>query len=105
MTKDVIALTERMPDALSVLAGLLAGGPDLLVESAGEGAVVQLCDAEGRPLVSIEVPLMLQVPGEAARLLGPAPSRRATVRRGGSRPAPPRAYRRPSSSPEPSRPV
>ncbi|THA82449.1 hypothetical protein [Streptomyces sp. A0592] len=28
--------------ALSVLAGLLAGGPDLLVESAGEGAVVQL---------------------------------------------------------------
>ncbi|KOU92669.1 hypothetical protein ADK94_06470 [Streptomyces sp. XY593] len=71
MTKDVIALTERMPDALSVLAGLLAGGPDLLVETAGEGAVVQLCDADGRPLVSIEVPLMLQVPGEAVRLLGP----------------------------------
>lgn len=71
MTKDVIALTERAPDALSVLAGLLAGGPDLLVEAAGEGAVVQLCDAEGRPLVSIEVPLLLQVRGEAARLLGP----------------------------------
>ncbi|MEW2580392.1 DUF6177 family protein [Streptomyces syringium] len=71
MTKDVIALTERMPDALSVLAGLLAGGPDLLVGTTGEGAVVQLCDAEGRPLVSIEAPLMLQVPGEAARLLGP----------------------------------
>ncbi|MEU9417453.1 DUF6177 family protein [Streptomyces sp. NPDC048272] len=71
MTKDVIALTERMPDALSVLAGLLAGGPDLRVETAGEGAVVQLCDSEGRPLVSIEVPLMLQVPSEASRLLGP----------------------------------
>ncbi|MFK0198356.1 DUF6177 family protein [Streptomyces lavendulae] len=71
MTKDVIALTERMPDALSVLAGLLAGGPDLRVGTTGEGAVVQLCDAEGRPLVSIEVPLLLQVPGEAARLLGP----------------------------------
>ncbi|MFF3428618.1 DUF6177 family protein [Streptomyces sp. NPDC002602] len=71
MTKDVIALTERMPDALAVLAGLLAGGPDLRVETAGEGAVVQLCDAEGRPLVSIEAPLLLQVPGEAARLLGP----------------------------------
>lgn len=71
MTKDVIALTERMPDALSVLAGLLAGGPDLRVETTGEGAVVQLCDAEGRPLVSIEAPLQLQVPGEAARLLGP----------------------------------
>ncbi|WP_370419283.1 DUF6177 family protein [Streptomyces sp. QH1-20] len=71
MTKDVIALTERMPDALSVLAGLLAGGPDLRVGTTGEGAVVQLCDAEGRPLVSIEAPLQLQVPGEAARLLGP----------------------------------
>lgn len=71
MTKDVIALTERMPDALSILAGLLAGGPDLRVETAGEGAVVQLCDADGRPLVSIEVPLLLQIPGEAARLLGP----------------------------------
>ncbi|MEV6688880.1 DUF6177 family protein [Streptomyces sp. NPDC051130] len=71
MTKDVIALTERMPDPLSVLAGLLAGGPDLRVESAGDGAVVQLCDAEGQPLVSIEVPLLLQVPGEASRLLGP----------------------------------
>lgn len=71
MTKDVIALTERMPDATAVLAGLLAGGPDLHVDTTGEGAVVQLCDAGGRPLVSIEVPLMLQVPGEAARLLGP----------------------------------
>ncbi|WP_406014256.1 DUF6177 family protein [Streptomyces sp. NBC_00984] len=71
MTKDVIALTEHVPDALSVLAGLLAGGPDLLVETAGQGAVVQLCDAGGRPLVSIEVPLLLQVQGEANRLLGP----------------------------------
>ncbi|MCX5146516.1 MULTISPECIES: DUF6177 family protein [unclassified Streptomyces] len=71
MTKDVIALTERMPDALSILAGLLAGGPDLTIGTTGEGAVIQLCDAEGRPLVSIEAPLMLQVPGEAARLLGP----------------------------------
>ncbi|MFF0459836.1 DUF6177 family protein [Streptomyces mexicanus] len=70
MTKDVIALTERMPDAWSVLAGLLAGGPDLHVRSAAEGAVVQLCDAEGRPLVSIEAPLQLHVPGEAQRLLG-----------------------------------
>ncbi|MFG2389840.1 hypothetical protein ACGFYF_13260 [Streptomyces lavendulae] len=51
MTKDVIALTERMPDAVSVLAGLLAGDADLRVETTGEGAVVQLCDAEGRPLV------------------------------------------------------
>ncbi|WP_369391997.1 DUF6177 family protein [Streptomyces sp. CG1] len=70
MTKDVIALTDRMPDAWSVLAGLLAGGPGLHVRSAAEGAVIQLCDAEGRPLVSIEAPLLLHVPGEAQRLLG-----------------------------------
>ncbi|MET7765267.1 DUF6177 family protein [Streptomyces sp. NPDC005393] len=70
MTKDVIALTERMPDVWSILAGLLAGGPDLEVRSAGEGAVIQLCDEAGRPLVSIEAPLLVRVAGETARLLG-----------------------------------
>ncbi|NGO81370.1 hypothetical protein G6045_37780 [Streptomyces sp. YC504] len=70
MTKDVIALTEQMPDPLSVLAGLLAGGPDQLVRAADDGAVVQLCDEQGRPLVSVEAPLLVQVPGEATRLLG-----------------------------------
>ncbi|MFE7712462.1 DUF6177 family protein [Streptomyces sp. NPDC057486] len=70
MTKDVIALTPRMPDPLSVIAGLLSGGPDKLVDTVGEDAVVQLCDTEGRPLVSVEAPLLVQVAGEAERLLG-----------------------------------
>ncbi|WP_112468482.1 DUF6177 family protein [Streptomyces triticisoli] len=70
MTKDVIALTQRMPDPLSVLAGLLSGGPDKLVDAEGDGAVVRLCDERGRPLVSIEAPLLVQVRGEARRLLG-----------------------------------
>ncbi|MFI6062961.1 DUF6177 family protein [Streptomyces sp. NPDC051286] len=70
MTKDVIALTPRMPDPLGVIAGLLSGGPDKLVDTAGEDAVVQLCDPEGRPLVSVEAPLLVQVAGEAERLLG-----------------------------------
>ncbi|MER8085422.1 DUF6177 family protein [Streptomyces sp. NPDC094048] len=70
MTKDVIALTTRMPDPLTVLAGLLSGGPDKLVGTAGEDAVVQLCDKQGRPLVSVEAPLLVQVAGEAERLLG-----------------------------------
>lgn len=70
MTKDVIALTPRMPDPWSVLAGLLSGGPDKLVGTEGEGAVVQLCDEQGRPLVSVEAPLLVQVAGEAERLLG-----------------------------------
>ncbi|MFK0258345.1 DUF6177 family protein [Streptomyces sp. NPDC090445] len=73
MTKDVIALTPRMPDPWAVLAGLLSGGPDKLVDTTGEGAVVQLCDAQGRPLVSVEAPLLVQVEGEAERLLGATP--------------------------------
>jgi hypothetical protein len=70
MTKDVITLTKKMPDPLSVLAGLLSGGPDQLAGVEGEGAVVRLCDAQGRPLVSVEAPLLVQVRGEAERLLG-----------------------------------
>ncbi|MFJ2814550.1 MULTISPECIES: DUF6177 family protein [unclassified Streptomyces] len=70
MTKDVIALTPRMPDLPTLLAGLYAGGPDLGVGTLADGAVVQLCAPDGRPLVSIEAPLLVQVPGETARLLG-----------------------------------
>ncbi|MFH9298754.1 DUF6177 family protein [Streptomyces sp. NPDC017520] len=70
MTKDVIALTPRIPDPWAVLAGLLSGGPDKLVGTRGGGAVIQLCDTEGRPLVSVEAPLLVSVEGEAERLLG-----------------------------------
>lgn len=73
MTKDVIALTRRMPDPATVLTGLLAGGPDKLAGFTGEGAVMQLCDEMGRPLVSVEAPLLVQVEGEAERLLGATP--------------------------------
>ncbi|MFD9938770.1 DUF6177 family protein [Streptomyces massasporeus] len=69
MTKDVIALTPKMPDLPTVLAGLYAGGPDLGVDTTADGAVVQLCAPDGRPLVSVEAPVLVQVPGEAARLL------------------------------------
>lgn len=70
MTKDVIALTPRMPDLPTLLAGLYAGGPDLGVNTLADGAVVQLCAPDGRPLVSVEAPVLVQVPGETARLLG-----------------------------------
>jgi hypothetical protein len=73
MTKDVVALTPDMPDPLHVLAGLLAGGADKLAGTTGDGAVVQLCDEAGRPLVSVETPVFVQVAGEAERLLGAAP--------------------------------
>ncbi|MEV5198879.1 DUF6177 family protein [Streptomyces sp. NPDC053720] len=71
MTQDVIALTPQMPDTRTLLAGLLAGGPDLRVNRAGDGSVAQLCTAAGQALVSVEAPRYVQVPGEAARLLGP----------------------------------
>ncbi|MCX4550034.1 MULTISPECIES: DUF6177 family protein [unclassified Streptomyces] len=71
MTKDVIALTPTMPDVWAVLAGLYAGGPGLRVDAAHDGAVIQLRAPDGRPLVSVEAPFLVQVPGEAERLLGP----------------------------------
>ncbi|WP_269859405.1 DUF6177 family protein [Streptomyces sp. RPT161] len=70
MTKDVIALTPRMPDSRSIIAALLSAGPDFHVQSVAEGAVLQLCDGGGRPLMSVESPILVQVPGETARLLG-----------------------------------
>ncbi|MFF6874481.1 DUF6177 family protein [Streptomyces sp. NPDC012474] len=69
MTKDVIALTPEMPDLPTLLAGLYAGGPDLGVNTTADGAVVQLCARDGRPLVSVEAPILVQVPGETTRLL------------------------------------
>ncbi|MGA4839867.1 DUF6177 family protein [Streptomyces sp. G45] len=77
MTKDVIALTPAMPDPAALVAGLYAGGPDLGVTSAADGAVIQLCTPAGRPLVSVEAPVIVHTPGEAQRLLGadvPAPA-------------------------------
>ncbi|MVO90763.1 hypothetical protein GPA10_39995 [Streptomyces sp. p1417] len=70
MTKDVIALTPAMPDAMALLAGLHAGGPDLSVHSLSDGAVVQLRTPDGRPLVSVEAPVLVHTHGEAQRLLG-----------------------------------
>ncbi|WP_254885848.1 DUF6177 family protein [Streptomyces sp. NA02950] len=70
MTKDVIALTKQLPDPRTIAAALLSGGPDLRLQTLGEGAVVQLTDDDGHPLVSIESPMLLAVPHEAQRLLG-----------------------------------
>ncbi|GAA4671963.1 hypothetical protein GCM10023347_27480 [Streptomyces chumphonensis] len=93
MTKDVIALTERMPDSWTLLAGLLSGGPDTHLATVADGAVVQLTDADGRPLASVEAPMLVQVPGEVRRLLGLDADRpvwwtevrAATTARGGDR--------------------
>src|SRR5690606_40415213 len=40
-TKDVIALTPKMPDTWALLAGLYAGGPDATVTAGHGGAVLR----------------------------------------------------------------
>jgi hypothetical protein len=78
MTSDVVALLQNMPDTKAIVAGLVAAGPELGVRQVADGAVVQLCDRKGRPLVSIEVPVLVQVPGEVERLLGRETADRVT---------------------------
>ncbi|MEU0197761.1 MULTISPECIES: hypothetical protein [unclassified Streptomyces] len=68
MTQDIIALTPRMPDTRTLLAALFAGCPELRVNRAFEGAAVRLYASDGRPSVTVEVPLFVQVPGEVSRL-------------------------------------
>jgi len=70
MTRDVVALLPAAPDVHDVAAALLAAGERFGVRTAADGAVVQLCDEDGRPLVSIEVPVLVRVAGEVERLLG-----------------------------------
>ncbi|MEV5988082.1 DUF6177 family protein [Streptomyces sp. NPDC052051] len=70
MTQDLIALTPTAPDTSTLLAALYAGGPGLTLTTTHDSAVVHLCTAAGRPLVSVEAPLLVHTPGEAERLLG-----------------------------------
>ncbi|OEV03424.1 DUF6177 family protein [Streptomyces oceani] len=70
MTTDRIALTESMPDAWSLLAGLMSGGPDTTLDTGAEGALLRLCDTEGRPLATVEAPMLVRTSSEVERLLG-----------------------------------
>jgi hypothetical protein len=71
VTRDLVALLPAVPEVADVAAALRAAGERFRVRQAAEGSVIQLCDDQGRPLVSIEVPVLVQVPGEVERLLGP----------------------------------
>lgn len=71
MTYDLVALVDGRPSSDDILAGLQAAGEELGVRAVSDGAVVQLCDADDLPLVSVELPLLIQVPGEVERMLGP----------------------------------
>jgi hypothetical protein len=78
VTYDVIALVRQAPDPRDIIAGMLAAGERLRVDEAGNGAVLQLCDDTGRPLVSLETPVHVRVPAEIGRLLGPGIGARIT---------------------------
>jgi hypothetical protein len=71
VTRDVVALLPAAPEVADVAAALRAAGERFGVRRAAEESVMQLCDGQGRPLVSIEVPVLVRVPGEVERLLGP----------------------------------
>ena len=72
MTYDLVALVDGRPSSDDLLAGLAAAGEELGVRAVSGGAVVQLCDDDDQPLVSVELPLLIQVPGEVERMLGAA---------------------------------
>ncbi|GIF50109.1 hypothetical protein DFJ67_3156 [Asanoa ferruginea] len=69
MSRDVIVLVPQMPDVAAVTRALEALGPDLLVDAAGDAGLTRICAPSGRPLLVIEEPIMVAVPGEVARLL------------------------------------
>jgi hypothetical protein len=70
LSYDVVALIDGRPSYEDVLAGMVAAGPDWLVQEVADGAVLQLCDEQGEPMASLESPILIQVPGEIERLLG-----------------------------------
>jgi hypothetical protein len=70
MTYDVVALLPQLPDVRQLVAGLAVAGEELRIASTANGHVLQLFDETGTSVVSVEVPILLQVDGEIARLLG-----------------------------------
>jgi hypothetical protein len=70
VSMDLVALCRELPSRDTVIAALVAAGPDLTVTGDESGAVVRLLDQCGRPLFAVEAPLLVQVAGEVERLLG-----------------------------------
>lgn len=70
MTFDIVALCREYPDAAVALAAMRAAGPQLRVDTVEHASLIQLYHPDGRLLLTIEGPRLVQVPGEAQRLLG-----------------------------------
>lgn len=70
MTEDVIALCRRRPEVEESVGALLAAGPHLTVRPLVRGELIELLDEQGRPVLTVEGPLLVHTPGEVHRLLG-----------------------------------
>jgi len=90
VTLDSVAVCATRPDVAAILDALLAAGPQLGLQPVPRSGEVQLLDEAGRVLVSIDGPILVQVAGEAQRLLGvqsaPNPSWWVTCRADGMLP-------------------
>jgi hypothetical protein len=70
VTFDIVALCRDQPDAAVTFAALLEAGTQLRVNTIDHVHLVQLYHPDGRLLLTTEGPRLVQVPGEAQRLLG-----------------------------------
>lgn len=71
MTFDAVALCRAEPEPAAILGALVAAGRDLRVDTVDSAGLIQLFDpATGRLLLTVEATRLVQVPGEAQRLLG-----------------------------------
>ncbi len=69
MTVDAVALCRDRPGPAEMIAAMMAAGPDLRLDTADE-TQLQLYHQDGRLLLTIDGARLVQVPGEARRLLG-----------------------------------
>jgi hypothetical protein len=70
VTFDIVGLCRQQPDAAIALAAMQVAGPQLRVDTVDHAHLVQLYHPDGRLLLTTEGPRLVQVPGEAERLLG-----------------------------------
>lgn len=70
MTSELIVLTQDAPHVRAFVGSMLDAGETLRVSSAGEDALIHLCDERGDTLLSVETVQRVDVVGEAERLLG-----------------------------------
>ncbi len=70
MTFDIVALCRDQPDVAVTLTALREAGPELKVDRIEQAQLIQLYHPDGRLLMTTEGARLVQVPGEARRLLG-----------------------------------